>query len=587
MRSSSLAGAALALIALLAARDAAAEAGAGTGADLVLLNGDIKTASGWARAMAVRRGVIVALGDVAAVAPLADAHARVVDLGGKTVLPGLTDSHVHPLYAGREQFECGFPPAASGPAIAAAVAACAGRTPPGEWILGGNWVAAAFRPGEQTKALLDAAAPANPVLLNDEAHHSVWVNSRALALAGIDRGTRNPPGGIIEHAPSGEPNGLLRESAARLAEHAVPRASEASRRRAIQLAANQMLSFGITAFTVASVRLDDIGPLSELADQGLLKQRVRGCIVWGPGPEDGNTMGETLIPRRADYGRARLKFDCVKIFLDGVPTESHTGAMLDAYVDAASGANADRPEKGLLLIPPDVLARAVTRFDAMGLSVKFHAAGDAAVREGLDAVAAARAANGFGGQVDTIAHGTFVDPADIPRARGLDVAWEFSPYIWYPTPIASVDILAAVGPERMKRWLPVREALATGALVVTGSDWSIVPSVNPWLAMETLVTRERPGGSAETLGFAERISLEDAFRLFTLNPARLTGDSDRVGQIAVGMHADVIVTDTNPFKVDIHAVHATKVERVFIDGDQVFDAAAPPPLTAAAMGAGG
>ncbi len=572
---------AAALLALLA--PASASALASPGVDLLLINGDIKTASGWARAMAVDRGVIVAVGDSAAVSALAGAKSRVIDLAGRTVLPGLTDSHVHPLYAGREQFECGFPQGASGPAVASAVRACAGRAAPGEWILGGNWVAAAFKPGEQTKALLDAAAPANPVLLNDEAHHSVWVNSRALALAGILRTTPNPAGGIIEHTASGEPNGLLRESAARLAEHAVPRESEAARRRAIALASNQMLSFGITAYTVASVRLDDIGPLSQLVDQGLIRQRVRGCIVWGPGPEDGNTMGETLIPRRAEFSRPRLRFDCVKVFLDGVPTESHTGAMLEPYVDAAAGASAERPAKGLLLIPPDVLARAVTRFDAEGLSVKFHAAGDAAVRAGLDAVAAARAANGYGGQIHTIAHGTFVDPADIARARPLDVAWEFSPYIWYPTPIASKDILAAVGAERMKRWVPVREAIATGALVVAGSDWSIVPSVNPWLAIETLVTREKPGGGAETLGEAERISLDDAFRLFTLNPARLTGESDRVGQIAVGMHADVIVTDINPFKVDIHTVHATRVERVFIDGQEVFDAAAPPPLTAAAM----
>ncbi len=556
-------------------------AGAGPPPDMVMINGQIRTPGGWSEAMAVRGGVITALGDSAAIRAQADAHTRVVDLGGRAVLPGLHDSHVHPLFAGLEQFACRLPQAAAAADVVAAVKGCAARAAPGEWILGGNWVAAAFRPGEQTRALLDAAAPANPVLLNDEAHHSIWVNSRALALAKIGPASADPPGGIIERGAGGAPNGLLRENATRLVESVVPRTPEALRRRALILAANQMLSYGITAFTVASVRLDDIGPLSDLSGEGLIKQRVRGCIVWAPGPEDANTMGDTLIAARAVYSRPRMRLDCVKVFMDGVPTESHTASMLEAYQDA--GAGDVRPSKGLLLIPPPVLADAVTRFDEAGLSVKFHAAGDAAVRAALDAIAEARRRNGFGGPTHSIAHGTFVDPADIPRARALQVAWEFSPYIWYPTPIASVDILAAVGARRMERWVPVREAVDTGALVVAGSDWSVVPSVNPWLAIETLVTREKSGGSPETLGAGERIGLEEAMRLFTVNGARLMGDSDQVGRIDIGMHADVIVTHSNPYRVPIRDVHATQVDLVFIDGMQVFDRAAPPPLSADAM----
>ena len=159
------------------------------------------------------------------------------------------------------------------------------------------------------------------------------------------------------------------------------------------------------------------------------------------------------------------------------------------------------------------------------------------------------------------------------------MSWEFSPYIWYPTPMASVDILAAVGADRMKRWVPIRDALATGALVVAGSDWSVVPSVNPWLAMETMVTRQKPGGSKEMLGEQERISLEDALRIFTENGARLMDQRDEVGSIEVGMHADVIVTETNPLEVPISELHATKVRMTFIDGELVFDAAAPPKLS--------
>lgn len=549
-------------------------------ADLILTNGQVRTPSGWAEAMAIRSGIIVAVGDSLTIEAMRDRETEVVDLGGGTVLPGLHDSHVHALFAGLEQFQCRLAPGAPPQAIAEAVAACVVGTSKGAWIQGGNWVAAVFEPGQQNRAFLDAVAPDHPVVLNDEAHHSVWVNSMALELAGITRDTPDPDGGIIERDAAGEPNGLLRESAARLVERMIPPATVAARREALILSTNQMLSFGITSFTVASVRTPDIGPLSALSEEGLIKQRVRGCIVWAPQPQDVNRMGEMLIAARGTYARPRFSPDCVKLFLDGVPTESHTGAMLEPYEDAKSDRDDDRPGKGLLLIPQDILDKAVTRFDRQGLHIKFHAAGDAAVRAAIDAVAAARKANGSGGPMHHVGHSTFVSLADIPRVREVEMAWEFSPYIWYPTPIAAVDILAAVGEQRMRRWVPIRDALDSGALVVAGSDWSVVPSVNPWLAIETMVTRQMPGGSEDTLGIRESVSLDDAFRILTENGARLMGHRDEVGSIEVGMHADVIVTETNPFEVPITEVHSTKVRMTFIDGEKVFDAASPPRLTA-------
>jgi predicted amidohydrolase YtcJ len=503
-----------------------------------------------------------------------------VDLGGDALLPGLHDSHVHPFFAGLEQYQCRLPESANAAAVSAAVRACAARSRPGDWILGGNWVAGAFGEGEQTKALLDRAAPDNPVLLNDEAHHSVWVNSAALRAAGVTRSTPNPEGGIIEHDASGEPTGLLRESATRLAESVVPPPSEAQKREALILAANQMLSYGITSFTIASVRRPEIQTLADLSGEGRIKQRMRGCLVWDPGPQSLRAAEEALIDHRADYARPRFKTDCVKVFMDGVPTESHTGAMLEPYVDAGAKPHDERPPKGLLLVPQDLLNQTVARYDEAGLSVKFHAAGDAAVRAAIDAIAAAHARNGLGGPLHAVGHSTFVSSEDMGRARGVQMAWEFSPYIWYPTPIASVDIVAAVGEARMKRWVPVREAVETGVLVVGGSDWSVVPSVNPWLGMETMVTRQKPGGSADTLGKDEAVSLDQAFRIFTLNGARLMRQDDLVGDIEVGKHADVIITAGDPFAQPITRLHETRVKKAYIDGELVFDADHPPVLTA-------
>lgn len=550
--------------------------------DLVLTNGQVLTPFGWQQAIAISDSVIVSIGDASTINTMITAETGVVDLKGATVLPGLHDMHVHPLFAGMEQFSCGLEPGASPQSIANAIKACVANKKPGEWILGGNWVAAVFKTGEQSRKFLDRVAPDNPVFLNDEAHHSVWVNSPALELAGINRETPDPEGGIIERDVAGEPNGLLRERAVNLVANVLPLATEAEKRRALILSTSIMLSHGITSFTVASVRQNNMSVLSALSEEGLIKQRVRGCIVWSHAPEEVNKISETLIEVRAFYTRPRFATDCVKIFMDGVPTESHTAAMLEPYVDSKTQGKDDRPERGLLFIPQEVLNKAVTHFDRQGLHIKFHAVGDEAVRSAIDAVSAARKVNGLGGAFHHLGHSTFVSQSDLPRAGSLQMAWEFSPYIWYPTPIADQDIRKAVGEERMKRFIPIKDALDTGALVVAGSDWSVVPSVNPWLAIETMVTRQKPGGSENMIGELERVTLDDAMKVMTDNGARLMGHRDKVGAIEVGMHADIIVTETNPYKVAINQVHATKVLMTYIDGEKVFDSASPPKFTALA-----
>jgi predicted amidohydrolase YtcJ len=223
------------------------------------------------------------------------------------------------------------------------------------------------------------------------------------------------------------------------------------------------------------------------------------------------------------------------------------------------------------MVPPAVLEAAVIGYDRQGLTVKFHAAGDAAVREGLDAIEAARRANGFSGLLHDVGHNSFVQESDIVRARALGATFEMSPYIWYPNPIIP-DIRKAVGAERMLRWIPVREAIDSGALVVPGSDWAVVPSVNPWLAIETLVTRQQPGGGGEALGERERISLEQAFDLFTVNAARQMGDASRTGRIEAGMLADLAVLDRNPFRIPVTDVHNVQVRATLIDGEIVYEA---------------
>ena len=369
---------------------------------------------------------------------------------------------------------------------------------------------------------------------------------------------------------------MLRETATYLVENILPPPSKEFRRRALTNATQEMLSFGITSFMDASVRKENFAIYSGLAAEGKIKQKVRGCIVWEKrGKEWGKAgfeVNDRMIENRAKHSHSNLSFDCIKLILDGVPTESRTATMVEPYFKDGKQLDGDDPRNfGFLMIPQPVLNKAVANFDRQGFRIKFHAAGDKAARAALDVVEYARSVNGWGGELHHVGHSTFVTEEDIPRAARLNVAWDFSPYIWYPTPMASVDIKRVVGEKLMERWVPIRDAIRSGALVTAGSDWSIVPSVNPWLAIETMVTREKPGGSKETLGFGQSVSRYEAFRIMTENGAALMGHRNEVGTIEVGMKADLLVTEKNLMTVPIYEVHKTKVLETYINGERVYD----------------
>ena len=544
-------------------------------ADLIIRGAHVKTQDGWAQALAIRHGVIVAVGDANALDPYRGPHTQIRDVAGATVLPGLHDVHVHPTYAGLSKRRCQIAQGSTLEQTLKEVQACVQRAKPGEWIIGGQWDAPALG-GVPNRGMLDAATAAHPAYLEDTSGHSAWVNSNALAAAGISKATPNPPEGIIERDAGGEPTGILRESATQLVYERIPTPTVAELRAALKWSLGQMLSFGITSYTEAAVGFvagpkRELQVYADLAKENLPKQRAILCITWTPGSEE----SERAIVQRNLYRRARVSPSCVKIFLDGVPTDSHTAAMLEPYAGTIPGRDDVAARYGMLQVKPNVLKAAVTRFDRLGLTVKFHAAGDAAVREGLDAIAAARQANGFSGQMHDVGHCTFVAKSDIVRARGIAATFEVSPYLWGPSPINDA-ITAAVGPALIARVWPIREMLDAGALVVPGSDWSVVPSVNPWIAIESLVTRERPGGSKDSFGKGEAISLPEALELFTVNAARQERMSDLVGRIEVGMLADLIVVDQDPYSVPTTQIHDTKVRMTFIEGEKVFDSSANP-----------
>jgi len=567
-----LAGAAL--LSALAAASLAAPTGTGPAA-LLLTGGKVHTPDGVAEAMAVDTGgVILAVGSASDLAKLKTSGTRVVELAGASVLPGFHDVHVHPVFGGILEKQCKIAQGADLVAIQARIRECVAAAEPGEWITGGQWDASAI--GRiPDRGMLDAVAPANPVWLHDTSGHSTWANSKALAAAGITRATPNPEGGIIERDAGGDPTGIQRETANGLIQTHVPAPTAEHTQAALEWALQNMLSYGITSFTEASVGFSagltrEAGVWRTVADQGKLKQRARLCLTWAPGDAE----AESVIEGRNAYARERLSPDCVKIFLDGVPTDSHTAAMLDDYAGTVEGRDDEAARKGLLLVPQPKLDNAVTQFDAMGLTVKFHAAGDAAVRAGLHAVEAARKANGFSTLSHNVGHCTFVAKEDLAMARRVGAAFEISPYLWDPSPIND-DITKAIGPERIRRVWPAREMIDAGALVVPGSDWAVVPSANPWIAVETLVTRENPGGSSRSFGKEQAITVAEAIKLFTENAARHEGSEDKLGRIEPGMLADLVVVDQDPFAVASNRLAQTKVLKTIINGEIVYERAVP------------
>ena len=533
--------------------------------DTVLLNGKIYTPSGWQDAMAIADGRIVQIGNAKSAKKWKRKATTVIDLKGKTVFPGLYDMHVHPvLQAKGDEGRCRIPQDADATKLLALVAECVAASKPGEWVTGGQWQSSLLEGTPITSATLDAVSPNNPLMLFDVSGHSVWANSLALKAAGIGNDTPNPEGGIIERDASGKPSGVLRETASRLVLNQIPPQPLAKTEENLAKLLDWLGSYGLVGYLEAMAFREDLEVYAKLADRGVLKHRVQACIAYSAAGETNANLDATLADR-ASYARANFNPNCIKVFADGVPTESHTGAMLERY----QGGQSNAPERGLLLFDPAKMAANVTSWDKQGINVMFHAAGDWAVRASLDAVAEARNANGPSGPMHQVGHSTFVDPADLPRFKPLNTTLEFSPYLWDPQPIND-DITKAVGTPRIDRVWPIKDGFASGALVIAGSDWAVVPTPNPWIGIETAVTRRNPGGSERSFGLAQAIRLEQAISMFSINAAKRLGIEKDAGSLESGKYADLIILEQNPFDIPVTQIHKIQPLETWIAGKPIF-----------------
>ncbi len=517
-------------------------------AELILTGARILTldpARPVAEALAVAGGRVLAVGTGAEIRALAAPGAEVIAAGGRLVLPGFQDSHIHLQDSGQDYSRNADLGTADTPAalVAQLAAFAAGHARP--WVLGTGWDSALFGPQNLDRHLLDRAVPDRPCLIVASDGHSGCLNSAGLAAVGFDAGTADPHNGALLRAADGSPTGLLLETAVPFAESRMPATPEADFAEGVLWAQALAHRHGLTGVLDAKVEARYVRVYRALAEAGLLTLRIGAAALVSP--ED---RAAEAVERLSDFraaGTGRFRVHSAKFFLDGV-IENRTAAMIAPYSDAIGG-NAP------LMFPPDRIARLFTALDAARFQIHVHAIGDLATRAALDGIAAARAANGAWPARPQIAHLQVVDPADIPRFRPLGVMANIQPLWARHEPPVDEIALPLLGPQRARWIYPFRSLAQAGAELALSSDWG-VSTLNPFAIIETAVTRQPPGGQVPTFLPQERLDRWQAVLGYTRGAARALWCEAEASSLAPGRAADLIVLDR-----DIFACPATEIGR--------------------------
>ncbi|MFE5136075.1 amidohydrolase [Streptomyces fagopyri] len=537
-------------------------------ADLLFTGGPVLTPEGpTVTPVAVTGDRITAVG--AAARDLAGPRTEVVDLAGRLLLPGFQDAHLHPVPAGLELARCDLTGARTAEETVRAVRAYADAHPDREWITGGGWSMEAFEGGTPTKEVLDAVVPDRPVYLPNRDHHGAWANSRALELAGVTRDTPDPADGRFERDASGEPTGMLQEGAMRYVGRLAPPSTPADRLAALLRAQRHLHALGVTAWQDALVGSfvgmeDPSDAYLAAAREGSLTARVVGALWWDR--ERGAEQIPELVARRAALSHGRFRATSVKLMLDGV-AENGSAALLDPYLDTCGCVTANR---GTSFIDPARLPAYVTELDALGFQCHFHALGDRAVRDALDAVEAARKANGPSDTRPHLAHLQVVHPDDVPRFARVGATANIQPLWAAHEPQMDELTIPFLGAERAARQYPFGSLLRSGARLAAGSDWP-VSSPDPLQGIHVAVNRVAPDGTGPVFLPAERLGLTAAFTTYTAGSA-YANHLDDTGSVRVGALADLVVLDRDPYAGPPEEIGATGVALTYVGGEHVHEA---------------
>jgi len=532
--------------------------------DLVLVGGRILTMdsrSSVAEALAVRDGRILAVGSDAAVRPMAGPQTRVIDLAGKTVVPGLIDTHAHFGAAGLGDYVVNLGPAKSVAGALELLKAFVARKKPGEWIITGGW-----HPPSQlaekrylTRQEIDSVAPNNPVYLRTVGHFAM-ANSLALQKAGIDKTSPNPSGGSFEKDASGELTGVLVETAIPLVENLVPPFTEDEEIRQYKIAEGVLNSYGITSVVEGATSARDTRTLQKIALSNAATLRVG--LMYRPEPPAELSAWEAIMSgsgATSGFGDDWLKFGGIKIFYDGGMT-LRTAMMRDVYPDSHDN------YRGIAQQTPERLKQLVSIANKSNWRVGVHVVGDLGVDQVLDAFEAADKEKSIRDRRFILIHASLIRPEQMDRARTLGVRVDFqNVFMWDKA--ATVERF--LGKATADRALPTKTLIDRMGLdnLGAGTDFPVNP-INPFLNIYIMVTRKDPNGNV--YGASEAISREQALRLYTSAASRYMFDEGRKGTLEAGKLADLAVLSADIMSIPDDQIRDIKADMTMVGGKVVF-----------------
>ena len=524
-------------------------------ADMIITNARIWTgneAQPYAEAMAVSGDTIAAIGSSREVMRFNSGASTVIDLGGRFIMPGFIDSHIHMLQGGENLASVQLRDADTPELFISRIKEYAATLKPGEWILGGDWDGKGWETLPH-RDWIDSVTPDNPVFVSRLDGHMALANSAAMKLAGVDRRVKDVSGGTIERDARGEPTGIFKDNAMDLIFVKVPSASEEEIDRALVAAMKYLASNGVTsAHSVDAAAYAD----------GIARVRARGEQITRIYYLQTISRWKDLKKQLDSEGRGDkwVSTGGVKGFVDG-SLGSHTAAFIEPYTDL-------RTDTGLFVNSEEDLYNWISESDKAGLQVVIHAIGDRAINTLLNIYERVATENGDRDRRFRIEHSQHIAPADIPRYGKLKVIASMQPYHAIDDGRWAEEY---IGPERVKTTYAFRSLLDSGATLAFGSDWFVAPAT-PLEGIYAAVTRRTLDGKNPDGWVPEqKITVEEALKAYTVNGAYASFEEDIKGTLEPGKLADFVVLDRDITAIDPAEIWDMKVQQTWVGGKKVFD----------------